>query len=124
MCLFRRRVYMSLTPGLRDAIHRAIENGSYQRAATLLSQVMREQPTASNTRYVVNRFTEIRSHLQLTQCRLAVLRSFTVEPVISFLQARCFAAGIDATVHAGGFNSYAQELLDPDSSLYQFEPDI
>jgi FkbH-like protein len=115
---------MELTSELRYAVHRAIESGSYERAATLLSRLMREQPTASNAHYVVKRFTEIGSHLQLTQCRLAVLRSFTVEPVIPFLQARCFAAGIDATVHVGGFNSYAQELLDPDSALYHFEPDL
>jgi FkbH-like protein len=113
-----------MTSGLRDAIHSAIENGLYQRAAKLLDQLMREQPTASNASYVLARFATLRSHLPLAKCRLAVLGAFTVDPVILFLKARCFIAGIDPTVHAGGFNAYAQELLDPDSSLYHFDPEI
>ncbi len=113
-----------MTSGLRDAIQGAIADGSHQPAAALLCQLMREQPSASNASYVVARFAELAPHLNLAGCRLALLRSFTVEPVVPLLRARCFAAGIDATVHVGGFNAYAQEVLDPESALYQFDPDI
>ena len=115
---------MNLASELRDGIQSAIEKRSYRRAATLLSQLLREQPTANNASYVVTRFVELRPHLHLARCRLAVLRSFTVEPVIPFLQALCFTAGLDVTVHVGNYNAYAQELLDPGSSLYKFQPDI
>ncbi len=109
---------------LRDVVRHAIEEHAYRRAATLLAQLLREQPTSSTASYVVSRFAEIRPHLELVPCRVAVLRSFTLEPVIPFLQARCFAAGIDATLLVGGFNTYAQDLLDPASPLYRFDPDI
>ncbi len=115
---------MSPACELRDGIQSAIEKRSYQRAAILLSQLLREQPTANTASYVVSRFGELRPHLHLAKYRLAVLRSFTVEPVIPFLQALCFTAGLDVTVHVGDYNAYAQELLDPGSSLYKFEPDI
>lgn len=115
---------MSPSTGLRDLVHRAVEQRSYRRAAALLAQLLDEEPTASTASYAVSRFTEMRAHLDLVPCRVAVLRSFTLEPVIPFLRARCFAAGIDATVHVGGFNLYAQELLDPGSPLDEFAPDV
>ena len=55
--------------------------------------------------------------------RLIVLRSFTVEPVISLLQASAAVNGMDLRVEIGGFNAYAQELLDPHSSIYETAPD-
>src|SRR5258708_389664 len=54
--------------------------------------------------------------------RLAILRSFTVEPAVPLLRACAFSVGIDLTVQLGDFNAYAQELLDAGSSLYRFEP--
>jgi FkbH-like protein len=54
--------------------------------------------------------------------RLAILRSFTVEPAVPLLRASAFSVGIDLTVQLGDFNAYAQELLDAGSSLYRFEP--
>jgi hypothetical protein len=113
-----------MTADVRDAIRKAIDEQSYRRAADLLAGLMREQPTASTASYVVARFAELGAHLPLTRCRLAVARSFTVEPVVPLVRARCFTAGVDATVHVGDFNTYAQEVLDPASSLYQFAPNI
>jgi FkbH-like protein len=55
--------------------------------------------------------------------RLAILRSFTVEPVIPLLRAGAFLRGIDLSVYMGDFNAYAQEILDASSALYRFEPD-
>ena len=53
---------------------------------------------------------------------MAVLRSFTVEPVVPMLRAAGFANGLDLTVHVGEFNAYAQEILDGASALYRFQP--
>lgn len=60
--------------------------------------------------------------MPLIPYRLAILRSFTLEPVVPVLRAAAFVSGIDLTVHLGDFNTYAQEMLDPSSSLYAFEP--
>lgn len=110
--------------GLRDLVGHAVEQRTFVRAAAILAQLLRDEPTASNASYVVSRFEEIRSQLELKPCRVALLRSFVIEPVIPFLRARCFAAGIDAAVHVGTFNAYAQDLLDAESPLYRFAPDI
>jgi FkbH-like protein len=70
----------------------------------------------------VARYEKLRSHVPLATYRVAILRSFTVEPLVPMLRAAAFANGIDLTVQVGGFNTYAQEILDEASDLYRFEP--
>src|SRR5258708_9967341 len=66
----------------------------------------------------------MREPLALVPCRLAILRSFTVEPVVAILRALALFHGIDLIVHVGGFNAYSTELLNSDSDLYGFSPDV
>jgi FkbH-like protein len=56
--------------------------------------------------------------------KVAFLRSYTVEPAIPLLRAMARLEGIDLTVKLGEFNSYAQEVLDPEGWLYEFNPDL
>jgi FkbH-like protein len=60
--------------------------------------------------------------LALTKFKLAILRSFTVEPIVPLLRAEAFSYGIDLEVHVGDFNTYVQDMLDGQSSLYRFAP--
>jgi FkbH-like protein len=64
----------------------------------------------------------LRDKLPLTKFKLAILRSFTVEPIVPLLRSEAFAYGIDLEVHVGDFNTYVQDLLDSQSSLYRFAP--
>jgi predicted enzyme involved in methoxymalonyl-ACP biosynthesis len=56
--------------------------------------------------------------------KVAFLRSYTVEPVIPLLRAMATLQGVELTIKVGEFNSYAQEVPDPASWLYQFNPDV
>src|SRR5262245_16376561 len=56
--------------------------------------------------------------------RVAVLRSYTIEPVGPVLKLRLAVEGFAPAVWFGGFNQYAQEILDPSSALYGSEPDL
>ncbi len=109
---------------LRKQIEEQLALHSYRRAYTSLAELWRSQPTPATAGYVNHRAATLCDHLQLVPCRLAILRSFTVEPLVPLLQASAFTSGIDLTMEAGGFNTYAQEILDPDSRLYQFAPDV
>jgi FkbH-like protein len=82
----------------------------------------RSDPGPAAAGFVVSRFEKLRGTLALVPFRLAILRSFTVEPVVPVLRAAAFVSGIDLTVQLGDFNAYAQEILDSASSLYAFEP--
>jgi FkbH-like protein len=91
---------------------------------TALGTFWRENMRPAAASYVLSRFAEIRDAVPVRSCRLAVLRSFTVEPVTQLLRASAAVAGIDLILQVGEFNSYAQDTLDPESSLYRFAPDV
>jgi len=108
----------------REEIDRLISAGELAKAHSLLAQLWSENPGPALAGYVVSHFEKLRSTLAPTSCRVAILRSFTIEPIIPLLRAAAAVNRIDLTMHVGDFNAYAQELLDQNSSLYHFEPDM
>ena len=115
---------MPITELQRTALATALVRGAYDAAARLLAEAMHNAPSTGDAAFVVAQFESIAARLPLVPTRIFLLRSFTIEPVVPYLRARCFAAGIDATVAVGGFNTYAQELIDASSAMYQFAPDV
>lgn len=108
----------------RNQIISALEGRDHPRALALMRQLFNEAPTLANAQFVLKQTAPIREHLALLPCRLAILRSFTVEPVIPILRAMALFHAIDLNVQVGAFNAYSKELLDPDSDLYRFNPDV
>jgi FkbH-like protein len=101
-----------------------LDHGEWSAASAALADLWRNRPTASTASYVVSRYDRLQEYLQLPVYRLAILRSFTVEPAVLFLRAVAFANGLCLTVQPSEFNAYAQAILDPNSNLYSFEPDV
>ena len=115
---------MAIAERERAALTAALAREARDEAARLLADMMSGRPTASDAAFVVAQFESIAAHLPLTRTRIFILRSFTVEPIVPYLRARCYAAHIDADIGIGGFNTYAQELIDPSSAMYAFKPDV
>ena len=116
---------MTLAPDLHKAeIDRLIAAGKPRQAMTALKQFWRNNMRPAAASYVLHRFEQLKNDVPLRGCRLAILRSFTVEPVTLLLQASAAVEGIELALHVGGFNAYMQEMLDPESSLYRFAPDV
>jgi predicted enzyme involved in methoxymalonyl-ACP biosynthesis len=108
----------------REEADRCIAAGRPEQAAAALAQVRHAEPESPATAaLLVSRYERLRNSLALQSHRLAILRSFTVEPVVPLCRAAAFAAGLDLTVQIGEFNAYVQEIVDADSALYRFEPD-
>jgi len=117
---------MSSTLKARDLRKEAddlIASGSAEGAALRLAELWRNESAAGTAAFVVSRYEKLREQLPLARYRLAILRSFTVEPAVPLLRAAAFASGIDLTVQLGDFNAYPQDILDEQSSLYRFSPD-
>ncbi len=108
---------------LRKEVDSLISSGSADAASARLAELWRNESGPASAAFLTSRFEQIRNKLALRPYRLALLRSFTVEPAVPLLRASAFLAGIDLTVHVGDFNAYAQEALDEASSLYRFAPD-
>ena len=56
--------------------------------------------------------------------RVALTGSGTLGPLASHLRVACAQAGIHPIVYVGGFEQWAQDLLSPHSTLYEFAPDM
>jgi FkbH-like protein len=115
---------------LRTEVDKLIGEGAFDLAARRLAELWRRDPASGTASFVISRLDELREktreklsdQLALTKFKLAILRSFTVEPIVPPLRAEAFAYGIDLEVHVGDFNTYIQDMLDNQSSLYRFAP--
>ena len=56
--------------------------------------------------------------------KIAVLGSATLSLLTPVLKTLCFRDGIQAECYEGLFGAYRQEILDPESGFYKFDPDI
>ena len=56
--------------------------------------------------------------------KIALLSSSTIKGIREVLIVECLRNGILPEVYLGEYNNYAQEILDEDSSLYNFNPDL
>jgi FkbH-like protein len=109
---------------LRAQIEVLLEQGQWTNAHMRLFDLWRRAGKAAAAGYVLSCYERMQGRLPLVSCRVSFLRSMTLEPLTPILRSAALVSGIDLTVQIGQFNSYAQEILDPGSSLYSFDPDI
>ena len=114
----------STSSGLRQEIDRLIAEDKTAAAGSLLAELWTKESTASTAAFVVSRYEQLRGKVGFVAYRLAILRSYTVEPLVPLLRAAAFSAGLDLAVHLSDFNAHVQEILDPSSALYRFTPDV
>ncbi|MDP3244340.1 MAG: HAD-IIIC family phosphatase [bacterium] len=55
---------------------------------------------------------------------IAILSSFTIRGIEEGLCLKCQEIGVAPNIYTGGYNQYAQEIINPDSGLYQFNSDL
>src|SRR5450759_1767141 len=110
------------TGEFRRDVDRAIATGDASGAARMLASAWEREPGSALAGFVASRYGRIAGRLGLLKQRWAILRSFTVEPVVPILKAGAYAAGVALETHLGEFNAYAQEMLDAGSGLHRFEP--
>lgn len=56
--------------------------------------------------------------------KVALLSSFTINGLAETLKVKCFKRKINLLTHVAGYNQYNQEILNNNSDLYKFSPDI
>ena len=58
------------------------------------------------------------------KAKVAILGSATTSLLAPVLRAAGFRDGIELTIYEGPYGNYSQEILDSESGLYRFQPDI
>ena len=60
----------------------------------------------------------------MAQYRIAILSNFTYDTIVPYLKKVLFSMDSRAEFYLCPFNQYAQEILNPESGLYKFNPDV
>ncbi|MBP6878992.1 MAG: HAD family hydrolase [Phenylobacterium sp.] len=107
----------------REIIERLIAAGEHVEALAAARSYWRAGPEASVARFLKSRIEQCWPRGEFQTNRLAILRSFTLEPVIPFLQVEAALGGRRVETWIGEYGAYGQEILDPTSGLYAFGPD-
>jgi FkbH-like protein len=110
-------------PAMRAQIERLLEGGDRISALAAARRYWESSPDASVARYVRRLFEPLWQGRPTRVHRVAMLRSFTVEPVIPLLEAEAALVGVRLDAWVCPFNAYAQEILNPASELYAHRPD-
>ena len=56
--------------------------------------------------------------------RIALVSSYTVDQLAAYVDLSCRAVGIIPEIYIAPFNSWTREMLDPNSGLRKFEPEL
>jgi FkbH-like protein len=56
--------------------------------------------------------------------RVAILSSFTINGLEEALRVKCAEKNVSCVTYTSGYNQYNQDILDTESKLYKFSPDI
>jgi len=118
----RTEAFKSLASGLRQAV----KSGNAGEAAAVLSRVVSPGLDYTSAQSLCRIQAELRDRYAASgqKIRLAVLGSFTTKQLVSLIELHLFAAGIDAEIYEADYSIFRQEILDPQSALYEFGPQI
>lgn len=108
----------------RDTIDNLLNDGKLADGFQALADAWNREPSLNAAQFVIAKYERHRADLALIECKLAILRSITVEPLVPLLRAAAYVNGIDLDVKVSDFDTYATEMLDANSALYAFQPRV
>ena len=82
---------------------------------------MNEEPPLSHFLNEVSKVTKKKHNKKI---RIAILSSFTINGLAETLQVKSAERNIECITYVGNYNQYNQEILDRNSTLYNFSPDL
>lgn len=113
-----------MTDTIRTSIQLSLGEGDFYAARTAMRRLLRSSANAATAQFILRCFQEHGQGSTTPEFKIAFLRSFTLEPVVPLLRAGAMLSGIRLSVQVSDFNTYSQQILDPDSELYQFDPEL
>ena len=92
----------------------------------ILQRLINSQKLNSSQFNIVGGLVEkmLISEHNLNSIRIAVLGDYTTQPIITAIRCALISEGILAQTYEAPLGSYVQEILNPNSGLYDFQPEI
>ncbi|MBF6612560.1 MAG: HAD-IIIC family phosphatase [Chloroflexi bacterium] len=99
-----------------------------EKALASCLDLMSAVPSGKNTLVVAGLLDELAGELPRAKpnraLKVALLGNATLNHIQSYLKVELYRAGLRPDIRPGSFGQYAQEILDPQSDLYSFAPDV
>jgi FkbH-like protein len=94
-----------------------------KQAGTDLMQAARAA-TTNRTLIAIDKLAAAYRGAAKRKVKIALVGTVTLELWTPAIRAICFSWGIETEIYVGQFQQYTQEILDPDSGLARFRPDL
>jgi len=110
---------------LRELFNQAVVGGDAHALARAAQVLLKADGSRQNHRFLRNAIGRADSRTSgLRPYTIALLSSFSIEFLHDALIAMGIAHGLAITIQQSGFNTFRQDLLDGESSLYKAKPDL
>ena len=80
--------------------------------------------TEQKLSYYINKSSKIIEETLGKKIRIGILCSFTINGLEETLRVKSAEKDVDCVTYVGGYNQYNQEILNLESNLYKFSPDV
>jgi len=80
-------------------------------------------PVEEKISYYLKKSKTVKNNFE-KKIRISILSSFTLNGIEEIFQVKCDEKNISSNTFLAGYNQYNQEILDPHSQLYQFQPNL
>ncbi|WKT58313.1 HAD-IIIC family phosphatase [Candidatus Nitrosotenuis chungbukensis] len=74
--------------------------------------------------YYINKASELTGRTFGKKIRIGILCSFTINGLEEAMRVKSAEKNIDCITYVGGYNQYNQEILNHESNVYKFSPDL
>lgn len=113
---------------LRRSVKEAISNSDASTVIRYAQSLLTGSNKPADVMFCASAFAEIadaiREQSGARVLKTFVVRSVTVEPILPFLSVEAVLSNYVLDLQLGSYGSYADELLNPRSSLANFKPDL
>lgn len=110
-------------PAMRGLYEIAAKGGHVEEASRWLTRLAETDASYTTISYVYKERQKLPGG-QGRAVRIALLSSYVLDWLIPYLDVECRKTGLVPEFYLAPFNQYTQQILNPRSDLYQFNPDI
>ena len=105
-------------------LRQAIAAGSCAEAADALRRVVGPNLDYTRAQSLARFRKQLKGAPGKTKVKLAVLGSFTTKQLCELIDLFLFSAGVEATIYEGEYGVFRQEIIDAQSELHTFSPQV
>jgi len=107
----------------REEFKLAFQDASTAARPAIVKQFLGHHPAKKDVHFIYNLIAQI-SEPSVRHDRIALLSSFTFDQLKEPLAVELFSRGVATVIQVAGYNQYSQELLNPQSETYSFDPTV